>query len=1166
MREAPIWLLVAEPRVPATKALTTIRLAGGGRRGFKQLGASDWKVGLERPPAMAQQLGYEDGVFGEGAIARAFELVWTGRLTQAAEIADLVWSDAPFTLYTGTDLSADANLTIVCTGRIADLASEGSKLTFSMVDPALQAARKVLQDAAFAGTGDAEGPVELTGKPKRRAWGINRNVELWPLDVANNIWVATDPARPLQSFVQIYDKGNAASALTVVAWAGSILGTLNALRAAAAPAGGAAVAPSIGCIKWWFSNPGKLTADLQGEVGAGYIDRPADIAAAILSAAGAPAIEGASLIAARAAVNKAAGRLVDNPEALASQEINDLLSGVGLHWKLSASGQILLGQWSWTHSGLPALAGVSVNRIRTHRPAKQLRFGWRTNNCPMSRGDIAAVIFDAAYADGTPVEALKPAEIGATLGAKAGTNLLDSGGATLSDSAIKNLNITMGANGAISGAGGGQVTIGGLGFSGDLTATSGDNMIRNSALATNASDWLVNAGTAVRTTSTTAGDQPAFMRASGVIGGSGINLLALNGGGTGVNAIPIRPGSRLFISWLARADILNTGAGATRRYCPVRLTYYNAAGTSLGTNDLYDQSKAAAFVEAGGCGPNWDLHRVYHDAPANAVAVKIEIFPIIGTPAAGRFIDITKPFMGQSQAGADQTYDQLLIYQVQPRATVGENLCRNGDFSNGSDGWWTKATGGYATSELAWRVGTAEGVPGWLRHTPAGNTVRATYHPTRFDRATPYNAEDGMPVIPGREVYLQFVYRSDGNILFGVDASFYTSGGTVVSANQAFAGGILNGSGSFTANTTSTVVRSGICKITVPAGANIMFIRVNMGRPGGSTATYGEMSLFTLNAAEPGATVGARAGTNLVDSAGASLSDSSIKNLNITMGANGAISGAGGGQVTPNGLGLENGADVTSFIAGPASLEIACTADGVPKADLSTEPLEAVFRLYKAGAQVTSGITWSVTTLSGTLTRAISGAGSGLLSISAFVSETVRLRIDATYGGVTRQFEVVVRKASDPPPVGGTGGVGNPGTTASTASISNTSSTTYGSANAGPLTAKAGTAGQVALTANLDFQLSGGGAIATLDAYGKWQWRVVGGSWADVDTEDASTTSASRQYNAGDAVWENSPGYLPVAMTKTGLTSGTDYEFQLLLRVSSARATSFIGLAKAEGS
>ncbi|TGY87365.1 hypothetical protein E5163_14955 [Marinicauda algicola] len=64
-------------------------------------------------------------------------------------------------------------------------------------------------------------------------------------------------------------------------------------------------------------------------------------------------------------------------------------------------------------------------------------------------------------------------EDNATYGARAGVDLRDSGGSTLADADVKNAAITIGSDGTLSGAGGGQVTIGGLGFTGDLNATYG---------------------------------------------------------------------------------------------------------------------------------------------------------------------------------------------------------------------------------------------------------------------------------------------------------------------------------------------------------------------------------------------------------------------------------------------------------------------------------------------------------------------------------------------------------------------------------------------------------------------------------------------------------------------------------------------------------------------
>jgi hypothetical protein len=129
-------------------------------------------------------------------------------------------------------------------GRVSDVGSTAGQITFALADTSADFAKPVLQ-AKFLGTGGIEGDAELKGQDKGRAWGALFNVSLRVLDKANNIHVCTDPAFPIAEFVQSYDKGNAASAQTLVPWASSINATLTALIATAAPSGGAAVAPSI---------------------------------------------------------------------------------------------------------------------------------------------------------------------------------------------------------------------------------------------------------------------------------------------------------------------------------------------------------------------------------------------------------------------------------------------------------------------------------------------------------------------------------------------------------------------------------------------------------------------------------------------------------------------------------------------------------------------------------------------------------------------------------------------------------------------------------------------------------------------------------------------------------------------------------------------------------
>ena len=104
----------------------------------------------------------------------------------------------------------------------------------------------------------------------------------------------------------------------------------------------------------------------------------------------------------------------------------------------------------------------------------------------------------------------------------------------------------------------------------------------------------------------------------------------------------------------------------------------------------------------------------------------------------------------------------------------------------------------------------------------------------------------------------------------------------------------------------------------------------------------------------------------------------------------------------------------------------------------------------------------------------------------------------------------------------------------------------------------------MALTAPLTFSalLEGG----EFNAAGKWQWRVIGGSWADVGSEILSEYGTFRDSDLDAGNYQRQSGYIAVNQTKTGLTNGTSYEFQLLLRSVEGPVLRFVGTAAAQGS
>lgn len=251
----------------------------------------------------------------------------------------------------------------------------------------------------------------------------------------------------------------------------------------------------------------------------------------------------------------------------------------------------------------------------------------------------------------------------------------------------------------------------------------------------------------------------------------------------------------------------------------------------------------------------------------------------------------------------------------------------------------------------------------------------------------------------------------------------------------------------------------------------------------------------------------------------------------------------------------EDAADVTSIVSGTKSVNVSCDYLGAAKS--GQLPVDAAFKLTNgASTDVTTSASWAGILKSGTATftpTTTSPNATGILSVSALTTDAV-IDMVATYNGKTRTGTLTLNRVLDAAP-----GAGAP---SSDSSIAQVTSASYGAANSDVLTATAGSGGQVACTFPATFKRTTNG---TNGAFGKWQWRIVGGSFADITTEIASTVNCTKDSTAlPDPI--NDPGSISVAMTKTGLTNGTPYEFQLLLRNDDGSTNNFIGTAAVVGS
>lgn len=425
---APLILLEAQPRRSSDGTPVTVRLAGSGGELPYFYGDQHYRAGIVQLPTFITSIDFggetsEAGEFGAGGVPQALELEWApSDMAAFSEVAGHYWPDAPVSIFIGPETGGKPPVAL--TGKALAGNVDGGVLTIAMSDPVADLKKPLLTER-YGGTGDLDGPSDWAGTIKQRVWGRVWNVAGDPIDPANDIYCFADPLRPIEAISAVRDRGANASALTLLSWQGSAAATLDALRAAVAPRGGGVVCPSISCCKWW-TQPGDLTADLRGEIGAGYVETTAQIVERIIQAGTNLPFAPGTVAAAAAARPAAVGWIANDDITTQAAMIEELLGNSSLLWLLDATGQIVLREWAWKAS-VTAGRSLDVRRIRTLKPVGTRQLGYRRNEHVMPRSSLAGIVLaeDTLFEDGTSLEHLKPAEPGATSGAPSGTNIGD---------------------------------------------------------------------------------------------------------------------------------------------------------------------------------------------------------------------------------------------------------------------------------------------------------------------------------------------------------------------------------------------------------------------------------------------------------------------------------------------------------------------------------------------------------------------------------------------------------------------------------------------------------------------------------------------------------------------------------------------------------------------
>ena len=270
------------------------------------------------------------------------------------------------------------------------------------------------------------------------------------------------------------------------------------------------------------------------------------------------------------------------------------------------------------------------------------------------------------------------------------------------------------------------------------------------------------------------------------------------------------------------------------------------------------------------------------------------------------------------------------------------------------------------------------------------------------------------------------------------------------------------------------------------------------------------------------------------------------------------------GIVDDNGDKPEDNADVTANAV--PSLDqvapVAFAADylGVLSAGQLPKTISVIRR--RGGVDVSSSTTWSIisqTGITGTVT--ISSIGIVTIPAGATIGTSSSIEVRSVRDGTTLDARIGVTRNDAPPPNTGSGG----GTTVSDSTFNSISGTSF-TAISDLMTVKTGSSGQIQFAGALTTTCEAAAPVGSFNVEMKWQYRTVGGSFADVATAVNSDPDTSTTFE-GDYFSED--GFVNSSPTKTGLSASTNYEVQLFARRTSSTPTKdvfFIGTASAVGS
>jgi hypothetical protein len=223
----------------------------------------------------------------------------------------------------------------------------------------------------------------------------------------------------------------------------------------------------------------------------------------------------------------------------------------------------------------------------------------------------------------------------------------------------------------------------------------------------------------------------------------------------------------------------------------------------------------------------------------------------------------------------------------------------------------------------------------------------------------------------------------------------------------------------------------------------------------------------------------------------------------------------------------------------------------------------------RGGEDVSETTTWSIISQNGITGVTVTITSIGVVNIpsGATIAKTASIEVSSVRDGTTLDAIIGVSRVDASPPSTGSG----TGTTVSDSTFNLVNSTSF-VAISDLMTVKTGSSGQIQFSANLVVStdeetpaITGPGSNIEM----KWQYRTVGGSFADAAAFVNSDPDVRVTFNLRTEEFFLTEGAVNCSPTKTGLSASTDYEVQLFAKrtsVTIAKDIYFYGTASAVGS